>query len=243
MSGLEYSAAEAAEINSYDPGDPVPRGVRFMTLEEVRALDCNQCGGCCGSMEADVPGGLLRLFPFGEIPKHQWRHFNGGDPLIIPLTRKGNDRAWRPTDAVDGEAEGEGPPLPPYRCSQLQRRDDGSTACGLWQSKRPKQCGTYPVDHSDLDRFAAYAYVLLNTAYQRRCTWVDTIVCPPGSPLLEWRTPAHEMPELMTQAQWHYVREMFAQAWREMYGDEDDELLTRKGWLSLIARLRSTLDR
>lgn len=242
MSGLEYSAAAAAEINAYEPGGPVPSTMRFMTLEEVRALECNQCGGCCGSENADVPGGLLRLFPFGEIPKHQWRHLNNGMPLIIPLTKAGVPRRWKSTDAVDGEVEGEGPHLPPFRCTQLTWLEDGRSACGLWQSKRPTQCGTYPVNFPSLDRDTLYAYTLLNTAYQRRCTWVDTVVCPPDSPILDWRTSEATLPRYMTQAQWNYVREVFAQAYREMYGGDDDEPLSRRGWERMVRDLRAALD-
>ncbi len=206
------NARDRAEPEIYDfvPADSDPPvGVRYMTLAESRALECNMCGQCCGSEEADLAGFPLRQYTFGAIPAHQWRVMNGGKPLIIPLTLSGRGRDWRPSDA-------EGAIPPAFRCEALSHHPDGTTRCNLWQSRRPPPCNSFPTNArqhpADL---RGGAYVLLNTQYQRLCTWVDVLVCPDDSVILGWRKADGTLRRRLGVGQRAYVARVF----REAYGD------------------------
>ena len=191
-----------------------PEGVRYMTLAEAQSLECNLCGQCCGSEEADLVGYPLRQYTFGGIAPHQWRALNGGQPLIIPLTTAGVARTWRPADADDDRP-------PAFRCEALSHHPDGTTRCGLWQSRRPPPCDAFPVKTNyyprDLERGA---YILLNTQYQRLCTWVDTLVCPEDSVILKWRSKDGTLRRRLTDAQRTYVARVFREAYRDVFSKE-----------------------
>ncbi len=219
-------AAVTAEVFTYDPdqSDP-PERVRYMTLSEAKALDCNMCGQCCGSAEVDVPGEPLRAYTFGPIEQQQWARLNGGAPLIIPLTRTGRPRAWR---ASDGEAA----TAPPFRCEALSHCDDGTTRCGLWQTRRPAPCDAFPVKakHYPAD-VRAGAYVLLNTKYQRLCTWVDVLVCPDDSVLLDWRRADGTLRRRLSPDRRAFVGEVFREAYRDAF--HIGGMLTTSDWRAL----------
>jgi len=205
-----------------------PATVRYMTLAEAKSLECNLCGQCCGSEEADLIGFPLRQYTFGGIPEHQWRKLNGGQPLIIPLTPSGTGRAWRPADADDGKP-------PAFRCEALQHASDGTTRCGLWQSRRPPACDSYPVNIKHYaDDLRRGAYVLLNTQYQRLCTWVDVLVCPEDSVILGWRKADGTLRGRLTGAQHAYVARVFREAYRDLFPDEDGTLPLRE-WRKIRA--------
>ncbi len=204
------------EIYDYSPDgdfDPPP-GTRYMTLAEAQSLECNLCGQCCGSEEADLIGFPLRQYTFGGIPQHQWRSMNGGQPLIIPLTPSGVARAWRPADANNDRP-------PAFRCEALQHHPDGTTRCGLWQSRRPSPCDAFPVKPkyypSHLERGA---YILLNTQYQRLCTWVDVLVCPDDSVILKWRKRDGTLSRRLTAEQRKYVARVFREAYRDVFSKD-----------------------
>ena len=203
-------------IYDYTPDDDAepPEGVRYMTLAEAQSLECNLCGQCCGSEEADLIGFPLRQYTFGGIPEHQWRAMNGGQPLIIPLTPSGQMRAWRPADADHDRP-------PAFRCEALQHHPDGTTRCGLWQSRRPSPCDAFPVKTKhyprDLERGA---YVLLNTQYQRLCTWVDVLVCPEDSVILEWRKADGTLPRRLKRKQRAFVSRVFREAYRDVFSKD-----------------------
>jgi hypothetical protein len=200
------------EIYEFDTetSDP-PDGVRYMTLAEAQSLECNLCGQCCGSEEADLIGFPLRQYTFGPIPQHQWRSMNGGQPLIIPLTPSGRARPWRPADA-------EHPVHPAFRCEALSHHPDGTTRCGLWQSRRPPPCDAFPTKAkhypSDLSKGA---YVLMNTQYQRLCTWVDVLICPDDSVILGWRKKDGTLRRRLTAAQHAFVARVFREAYRDAF--------------------------
>ncbi|MGE3856531.1 MAG: hypothetical protein AB7G21_06200 [Dehalococcoidia bacterium] len=218
------------EMYEYDAseGQEPPAGVRYMTLTEAKSLECNLCGQCCGSQEADLEGFQLRQYTFGGIPKHQWKRFNGGQPLIIPLTPSGLDRAWRPKDADDGKP-------PAFRCEALQHHPDGTTRCGLWLTGRPSPCDAYPVNTKHYpDDLRRGAYVLLNTQYQRLCTWVDTLVCPDDSVILGWRRKDGTLRGRLTSAQRAFVARVFREAYRDLFPDEDGTLPLRE-WRKIRA--------
>ena len=196
----------------YEPGtSTAPPSLRFMTLAEAQALECNRCGQCCGSEEADLEGFALRQYAFGAIPEHQWRGLNGGVPLIIPLTSSGRPRRWRPADA-------DGPPFPAFRCAALRHEADGTTGCSLWQGERPAECDAFPIDAA---RSAAElqqgAYILLGTTYQRLCTWVDVVLCPDDAIILEWRRRDGTLRAGLSAARRAYVDGVVRKAYRDAY--------------------------
>lgn len=203
------------EMFSYDPEDPdcsdPPASARYMTLAEALALECNMCGQCCGSAHADPPDGSIRSYTFGGIEQRQWARLNGGVPLIIPLTLTGKPRAWRAADGDPATA-------PPFQCNALLPHPDGTTRCAIWQTRRPPPCDEYPVRASHYPaELRAGAYILLNTTYQRLCTWVDVLVCPDDSVLLDWRKADGTMPRRLAADRWEYVRHVFAEAYRDSF--------------------------
>ncbi len=219
-------ARMAPEMFEYDPdASGPPEGVRYMTLTEAKALDCNMCGQCCGSAEADLPGHGLRQYNFGGIEPRQWAGLNGGAPLIIPLTATGRPRAWRPSDADPATA-------PAFQCAALSHVDDGTTRCALWQTGRPPPCDEFPVGakHYPAD-LRAGAYLYLNTKYQRLCTWVDVLVCPDDSVILGWRKADGTLRQRLASGQWEYLCRVFGEAYRDAY--PIDGMLTLRDWRAL----------
>jgi hypothetical protein len=211
---------ETPAMFGYDPDEyGPPDNVRYMTLAEARSLECNLCGQCCGSEHADVPD--VRDYTFGPIPSHQWAHLNGGAPLIIPLTPASRPRAWQPADEDPDTA-------PPFRCAALSDAPDGTTRCALWQAKRPPPCDPFPVGpkHYPTD-LRSGIYILLNTKYQRLCTWVDVLVCPDDSVLLDWRKADGTLRRL-PEDQWAYVCQVFGEAYRDSF--QIGGLLTARRW-------------
>ncbi|MSQ30384.1 MAG: hypothetical protein EXR68_07865 [Dehalococcoidia bacterium] len=201
-----------AEAFSYDPETSAPpEDVRYMTLDEAKALDCNMCGQCCGSADADPTGLDLRRYTFGAIEPGQWARLNGGAPLIIPLTRTGRPRAWRPSDGKAATA-------PAFQCAALSHVDDGTTRCALWQARRPPPCDAFPVGPkhypADLRRGI---YLLLNTTYLRHCTWTDVLVCPDDSVILDWRNLDGTLRRRLSPDRWQYVYRVFAEAYRDTF--------------------------
>lgn len=206
-------------LYEYQPGTtPPPATIRFMTLAEAQGLECNQCGQCCGSEEADLEGFPLRQYAFGAIPQHQWRSLNQGSPLIIPLTPSGQPRRWRPSDAESAVHAA-------FRCAALDHQADGSTRCLLWESRRPAQCDAFPLDteqhQSDLE---GGAYVLLGTTYQRLCTWVDVVLCPNDSVVLEWRKRDGTLRGRLAAARREFVARVVREAYRDAYPGRGDSL-------------------
>lgn len=226
LSWLRRQRAQSTpELYDYDPEwSPAPDGMRLMTLAESQQLECNRCGQCCGSETADTEGDL-GAYTFGGIEQHQWARFNKGAALIIPLTRTGKPRAWRESDADLDSA-------PPFRCAALMHFEDGLTGCAIWQSKRPGPCNTFPVNEpnyvSELDKGI---YVLLNTKFQRLCTWVDTLICPEDSVLLRWRRADGTLRANLSQRQHAYVNRVFREAYSDCYRVRDP--LPTREWRDL----------
>lgn len=192
--------------NENDRFSTPPPNFRYVTLEEARSWDCNFCGGCCTSTRTDAEP--LHMYTFGRLPKHQWKKFNGGKPLIIPLTRTGKPRAWREEDA-----QGDGPA---FVCRALGLEEDGTTRCRLFGSPRHAACGEFPIFSSITDDEVLRQdwHAIPHTTYQRACTWVDIMICPEWSPLLRWRDRSNRLPAKMTPEQWSFAAYMFNVAWR-----------------------------
>ena len=207
---------------------PPPETIRFMTLADAQSLTCNQCGQCCVSEEADLEGLPLRQYAFGAIPEHQWRSLNQGSPLIIPLTASGRPRQWRPSDA-DAAVHAA------FRCAALEHHADGLTRCRLWASGRPAQCDAFPLDaeqhRSDLQ---GGGYVLLGTTYQRLCTWVEVVLCPDDSVVLEWRRRDGTLRGRLSAARHEFVARVVREAYRDAYPGTSDAL-SLDGWQAIRA--------
>jgi hypothetical protein len=109
---------------------------------------------------------------------------------------------------------------------------DGLTGCAIWQSKRPGPCNTFPVNEpnyvSELDKGI---YVLLNTKFQRLCTWVDTLICPEDSVLLRWRRADGTLRANLSQRQHAYVNRVFREAYSDCYRVRDP--LPTREWRDL----------
>ncbi len=215
---------ETPEMFEYDPKTSgPPENVRYITLTEAKSLECNLCGGCCGSAETDADD--LRAYTFGPIGKRQWAHLNGGEPLIIPLTPSGKPRAWQSRDA-------EAKTPPPFQCAALSHAGDGTTRCALWQSRRPPQCDEFPINASHYPaELQAGAYLLLNTKYQRVCTWVDVLVCPDDSVVLGWRKADGTLRRRLSDDRWEYVSYVFSEAYCDLF--EIGEVHTLREWRAI----------
>ena len=201
----------------YEPrASTAPPTLRFMTLAEAQGLECNRCGQCCGSEEADLEGFALRQYAFGAIPQHQWRALNGGAPLIIPLTSSGRPRHWRPADDA-------GPPFAAFRCTALQHEASGATTCALWQAERPPECDAFPLDAAQsAEALRGGAYILLATTYQRLCTWVDVVLCPDDAVLLAWRRSDGTLRRGLSARRQAYVDCVVCEAYRDAYPRRSD---------------------
>lgn len=163
------------ESATESPGDQPSTGVRYLTLAQARALECNGCGDCCDSRRTDG------YWTWGGLPEHQYRDLNSGRPLIIPLARINGgwtDRAWEPSDRDEL-----GPTR--FRCEAFQPQPDGSGLCGIHDRERPAKCGQFPVYVVGLeDELAECGFVALATSAFPRCTWYGVIVMPEGDPRL-----------------------------------------------------------
>jgi hypothetical protein len=152
-----------------------------MTLAQVRALECNGCGDCCDSRRTDG------FWTWGRLPDDQFREFNDGNPLLIPLERvEGGwrDRPHDPQDAIE---------LTPtrFRCAAFRPTEDGNGLCGIHDAPRPSKCGEFPVHGPDLEpELEEHGEVWLQTGSLPRCTWYNICVVPEGDSRLEATAPS-----------------------------------------------------
>lgn len=146
----------------------------YMTLEAVRALDCNGCGDCCDSRRTDG------YWTWGSLPADQFGSLNDGAPLIIPLERR-DDGEWveRARTDLDG---GELSPTR-FRCAAFLPQEDGGGLCGHHDRERPDRCGEFPVYETHLEaELETQGEVALNTSAFPRCTWYGVVVVAEGDP-------------------------------------------------------------
>lgn len=169
------------DVQYYPLTTEPPEGARYLTLAEAEAMECNGCGDCCSSLQHPSP----RVWSFGPIPRDQHAEFNGGKPLIIPLSLKTSQpRAWRATDEA-----GRGP----FDCDALLPPNTrGQRFCRLWDPSnphtRPQPCDEFPLGGRNFAQTLAKGYMALIPAiYQRRCTWTDSILVPDDWSLMPWR--------------------------------------------------------
>jgi hypothetical protein len=149
--------------------------MRYVTLAQARALECNGCGDCCDSRRTDG------FWAWGALPEDRFASI-AGEPLIIPIERVEDggwrDRAWEPDDAL---------PLRPtrFRCSAFVPHEDGTGGCGRHREPRPSLCGEFPVEGPEIEAGLAEAgeYELTSNSLPR-CTWYRMTVVLEGDPRL-----------------------------------------------------------
>ena len=153
--------------------------LRFVTLEEAKALDCNRCGECCSSLRA--PGG--GLWSWGGLPKG--RHY-GLITLLDERTLKPRD--WRVGDDHPRAHNA-------YDCTALEILEDGLTNCMIFrQPRQPDRCGQFPVFYEGIEDELEAGPILLRTEPLHSCTWYLMIVLPDDSALLDWRRRDQMLP-------------------------------------------------
>lgn len=154
--------------------------MRFVTLAQARALECNGCGDCCDTRRTDG------YWAWSALPEDGFASMTGGEPLIIPIERieaaEGGgwrDRAWQPDDASEY--------LPTrFRCAAFQEQEDGRGLCGRHTLERPSVCAEFPVHVVGLDRdVAELGEVPLLTGALPRCTWYRMTVVRDDDPRVE----------------------------------------------------------
>ena len=146
--------------------------LRFVTLDEAKAMECNRCGECCSSLRAPGRG----LWSWGGLPKG--RHY-GLVTLLDERTMK--PRAWRTGDD-DPRAHNA------YDCTALEILDNGTTSCAIFrQPRQPGRCGEFPVYYDSIADDLADGPILLRTEPLHSCTWYLMIVLRDDSAILDWR--------------------------------------------------------
>ena len=152
------------------------RAVTYMTLAQVRALECNGCGDCCDSRRTDGS------WTWAALPEDQYRSYTGGSPLILPLElveAEWRDRAYDDRDG--GELSGTR-----FRCAAFEALSDGTGRCTRHTQPRPPVCASFPVWGDDIEQeLREYGEAPLNTSWLPRCTWHRMTVVPAGDPRLE----------------------------------------------------------
>lgn len=141
--------------------------MRYVTLEQARALECNSCGDCCDSRRTDG------YWTWGELPEDQYRPLNDGRPLIVPLARTAEGWREREREPADGIS------FSPTRfyCDALRWQPDGRGLCGIHTRERPARCGEFPVHVIGLeDELERFGEVMLETSAFPRCTWYEMTV-------------------------------------------------------------------
>ena len=153
--------------------------LRFVTLDEAKAMECNRCGECCSSLRAPGRG----LWSWGGLPPG--RH-HGLITLLDERTLK--PREWRKGDD-DPRAHNA------YDCTALDILDDGTTSCGIYgNARQPSRCLEFPVDYDGIEDELAAGPILLRTEPLHSCTWYLMIVLADDSPLLGWRRRDQRLP-------------------------------------------------
>ncbi|MFA7249351.1 MAG: hypothetical protein WC273_06910 [Dehalococcoidia bacterium] len=146
--------------------------LRFVTLDEAKAMECNRCGECCSSLRA--PGG--GMWSWGGLPPG--RHY-GLITLLDERTLK--PRAWQPGDDHPRAHNA-------YDCTALEILDNDTTNCRIYGSARqPSRCLEFPVFYEGVEDDLAAGPILLRTEPLSSCTWYMMIVLPDDSPILDWR--------------------------------------------------------
>lgn len=153
--------------------------LRFVTLGEAKAMDCNRCGECCSSLRA--PGG--GMWSWGGLPKG--RHY-GLITLLDERTLKPRD--WQPGDNHPRAHNA-------YDCTALEILEDDTTNCAIYGSARqPARCLQFPVFYEGIEEELAEGPILLRTEPLNSCTWYLMVVVDDDSPVLGWRRRDQMLP-------------------------------------------------
>jgi hypothetical protein len=147
--------------------------VRYLTLAEARALECNGCGDCCDSRRTDG------FWTWGALPEDGYRSLTGGERLIIPIDLvdgEWRDRAQRPEDAAEFTPTR-------FRCMAFAERADGTGSCLRHGQPRPPKCGEFPVWGPEIEAELREQHeVQLHTGAFPRCAWYQVVVVEEGDP-------------------------------------------------------------
>ncbi len=153
--------------------------LRFVTLDEAKAMECNRCGECCSSLRA--PGG--GMWSWGASPKG--RHYG----LITLL----DERTLEPRDWQLGDDHARAHNA--YDCTALEVLADGTTNCAIYlKARQPARCLQFPVYYDGIEDELAAGPILLRTEPLNSCTWYLMIVVEDASPLLDWRRRDQRLP-------------------------------------------------
>lgn len=155
--------------------------VRFVSLEEARALECNGCGDCCDSRRTDG------YWTWAGLPADGYAAQCEGTPLIVPLVNIGGVWSDRPHEAADlGDYTGTR-----FRCAAFvataptEALPEGGGACGRHDQWRPSACGEFPVGGAEIEAdLARFGEVPLETGAFPRCTWFRMTIVRIGDPRL-----------------------------------------------------------
>ena len=151
---------------------------KLMTLSEAQSLECNGCGDCCGSKRTDLS------FGWGQLPQHQYRTNNGGNPLISPLDSKTlKSRPWSHRDKNRNNTQ-----EVLFECAAFCQNSDGTGSCTIHE-KRPERCQEFPVFSEQMKENIEIAGEYFNHGGNLlpRCTWFNVLVVADDHPLLDLR--------------------------------------------------------
>lgn len=145
-------------------------GLRYMTLAEAQAIECNGCGDCCDSRRVGfMPDGLRFRFEWGTSE-------DDGAGLVFPL------RVMHPFGSEEAPHPGHGVRIAGYGCRALVPQPDGRALCSAHDAERPALCGDFPVFGRFSDWIAEHVArdgehaVLSPDSVLTRCAWHGVVV-------------------------------------------------------------------
>ncbi len=147
-------------------------GARYLTIDEARAIECNQCGDCCDSR---------RAFATSSVD-WSWGNVAGDDPMILPLFQTHGGH-W---EAIPGIVR-RGSRIGRFECRHFEATAPDRARCAIQYSDKPEVCSVFPV-FSDvatewLEKFP-WANYKLNSRVLPRCSWYGVrIVLPSFKPV------------------------------------------------------------
>ncbi len=160
-------------------------------LREAREMECNRCGDCC-----DSSGEYVKLDKEHSVPLWVWGNnlpedrykSRFGKEMIIPLVRGDGGLV----EAEDFEIQSNGEPHRAFRCTFLERDEEGLASCGIYEQpepeRRPYNCGSFPVFGQEVDdAIIDHGYFIPPTGALPRCTWYGMRIVGPWKETKGWK--------------------------------------------------------
>ncbi len=159
-------------------------------LREARDMECNRCGDCCDSSGENVKLDKKHSVPLfvwgGNLPEDRYKS-RFGKEMVIPLVRGDGGLV----EAEEFEIQSNGEPHRAFRCTFLERDEEGLSSCGIYDQpspeRRPLNCGSFPVFGQEVDdAIIDHGYFIPPTGALPRCTWYGMRIVGPWKETKNW---------------------------------------------------------